>query len=218
MLRCDHCLLDFPEREAVRDEVAGASKVFCCTGCRGVFRLIRDEGLEGFYAGRRWDEPGLAADPGAPLDPAAFRPAVRELDGESELDVYIDGIRCASCVWLNERLLAKLPGVRFARVNYATHRGRVRWDPRATPLESVLSRIRSAGYEPKPYSETERHRAQRAEARDLLVRLGTAFFLASQLMIYSAALYAGYFQGMEASTRALLEWISIGLAAPVLLS
>jgi P-type Cu2+ transporter len=215
MLRCDHCLLEFPEREAVRDEVSGAAKVFCCTGCQGVFRLIVGEGLEQFYAGRRWDEAGPAADPDRQLDVAAFREAVREVDGEAELDVYIDGIRCASCVWLNERLLSRLPGVRSARVNYATHRARVRWEPATVGLEAVLGRIRAAGYEPKPYSETERQRAEDAEAKDLLVRLGTAFFLASQLMIYSAALYAGYFQGMEPGLRRLMEVIALALTLPV---
>jgi Cu2+-exporting ATPase len=217
MLRCDHCLLAFPEREAVRSAVDGAARVFCCTGCRGVSELIAAEGLSGFYAGRKWDEPGLAADPTRPVDAAAFRDAVREEDGLATVDLYVDGIRCASCVWLNERLLAKLPGVREARVNYATHRARVRYDPAQVGLEAVLNRVRAAGYEPKPYSESARQRAQDAEAKDLLVRLGTAFFLASQLMIYSAALYAGYFQGMEPGMRRLMEWIALGLTLPVFL-
>ena len=217
MLRCDHCLLAFPEREAVRADVGGAARVFCCTGCRGVAELIAAEGLSGFYAGRRWDEPGLAADPERPVDTAAFRDAVRRVDGLAELDVYIDGIRCASCVWLNERLLARLPGVASARVNYATHRARVRWDPAAATLEGVLGRIRAGGYDPKPYTESERQRAQDAETKDLLIRLGTAFFLASQLMIYSAALYAGYFQGMEPGMRRLMEVIALGLTLPVFL-
>jgi Cu2+-exporting ATPase len=215
MLRCDHCLLEFAEREAVRDEVAGQAKVFCCTGCRGVFRLILEEGLQGFYDGRRWEEPGLAADPERRVDAAAFRDAVRDAGDARELDVYIDGIRCASCVWLNERLLAKLPGVRSARVNYATHRARVRWDPAVASLEAVLGRIRAAGYEPKPYSESERQRAQDAETKDLLVRLGTAFFLSSQLMIYGTALYAGYFQGMEPALRRAMEVIALALTLPV---
>ena len=216
-MRCDHCLLEFPEREAVREGVAGGEKVFCCTGCRAVFRLITAEGLEGFYAGRRWDEAGLAADPERPVDAAAFQDAVRRVDGLAELDLYVDGIRCASCVWLNERLLSTLPGVRSARVNYATHRAHVRWDPGATSLEAVLGRVRGAGYEPKPYSETERQRAHSAETRDLLIRLGTAFFLSSQLMIYSVALYAGYFQGIERGLRRVLELIALGLTLPVFL-
>ncbi|GAO01991.1 heavy metal translocating P-type ATPase [Anaeromyxobacter sp. PSR-1] len=212
-MRCDHCLLEFPEREAVRAVVAGAPRVFCCAGCRGVFELIQGEGLGAYYDSRRWTEVGPQA--AAALDLAAFREAVREAHGAAELDVAIDGIRCASCVWLNEKLLQRTPGVLAARVNYATHRARIRFDPAAVGLERVLGRIQAAGYQPKPWSDAEQLQARRAEAKDLLVRLGTALFLASQLMIYQAALYAGYFQGIDAPTRRLMEWISLGLTLPV---
>jgi Cu2+-exporting ATPase len=216
-LRCDHCLLDFPAREAVREEVAGRERVFCCGGCRGVYRLVHEEGLGAYYETRRWEGPGAPVAQGAAADLAAFRDAVRRGDGEDEIEVYVDGIRCASCVWLTERVLLRTPGVRAARVNYATHRARIRWDPARADLARVLGRIRAAGYEPRPWSDTEQAAARRAETRDLLVRLGTAAFLASQLMIYQAALYAGYFQGIDAGTRRLLEWISLGLALPVYL-
>ncbi|HEU4385606.1 MAG TPA: heavy metal translocating P-type ATPase metal-binding domain-containing protein [Anaeromyxobacteraceae bacterium] len=219
MLRCDHCLLEFPEREAVREEEeAGAERAFCCQGCRGAWRLIHGEGLDRFYRERRWDEPGPAIRPGEALpDASAFQDAVREAGAEREVDLYLDGIRCASCVWLNERVLARTPGVSFARVSYATHRARVRFDPRRTSLESVLRRIAAIGYQPKPFSEDQQALARRAETRDLLIRLGTAFFLSSQLMIYQAALYAGYFQGIEAGTRRLLEVIALGLTLPAVL-
>ncbi len=201
----------------MREEVQGAPRVFCCVGCRGVYLLVTGEGLSGFYAGRRWGEPGLYADPRKPVEVAPFREAVVEEGGLAQLDLHIDGIRCASCVWLNERLLSQLPGVRFARVNYATHRARVRWDPAEATLEGVLGRVHAAGYQPRPWSESERQRFQDAEAKDLLVRLGTAFFLASQLMIYSVALYAGYFQGMAKGTRRLMEVVALALTLPVVL-
>ncbi len=217
-MRCDHCLLEFPEPEAVRDDLGGVPRVFCCAGCRGVHRLIHEEGLQRFYAGRDWKEPGLAADPGGRgLDLAGFRELVREAGGVAELDLYIDGIRCASCVWLNERILSRTPGVLSARVSYATHRARVRWEARRIGLEGILRRIQSIGYAPKPYSESEQARARKAEARDLLVRFGTAAFLSSQLMIYSVALYAGYFQGIDPGTRRLMEFVALGLTLPVFL-
>ncbi|BDG01905.1 heavy metal translocating P-type ATPase [Anaeromyxobacter oryzae] len=214
-LRCDHCLADFPAREAVRAEIAGAPRVFCCAGCRGVFQLVHDEGLAAYYDTRRWSETGPAG--AAPLDLAAFEGAVREAGGIAEVDVAIDGIRCASCVWLNEKLLARTPGVLAARVNYATHRARVRFDPAAVDLARILDRIRAAGYSPKPWSDTEQLAARRAEAKDLLVRLGTAAFLSMQLMVYQGALYAGYFQGIDRSTRRLMEWIALALTLPVVL-
>ena len=50
----------------------------------------------------------------------------------------------------------------------------------------------------------------------MLVRLGTAGFVSSQIMIYSTALYAGYFQGIDSSTRFILELIALLLTIPVI--
>jgi Cu2+-exporting ATPase len=216
-LRCDHCLVEFPARAAVTESIDGTTRTFCCGGCRGVYRLLADEGLSSWYETRRWDGPGapVPADPRDDL--SAFRDGVRQVGGEEEVELYVDGIRCASCVWLVERILLRTHGIVAARVNYATHRARVRWDPARAALATVIARVRAAGYSPKPWSDSGRAAARRAETRDLLVRLGTAAFLSSQLMMYQAALYAGYFQGIDSATRRLMEWISLGLALPVLL-
>ncbi len=217
-LRCDHCLLEVPEREAVREAVGGVERVFCCGGCRAVFRLVQEEGLGAYYETRRWDGPGApVGDAASPGSAAGFEGAVRHGEGADEVEVYVEGIRCASCVWLNERILQRTRGVLGARVNYATHRARVRFDPARIDLARVLDRIRAAGYQPKPWSESAQAAARREETKDLLVRLGTAAFLSSQLMIYQAALYAGYFQGIDAGTRRWMEVISLALALPVYL-
>jgi Cu2+-exporting ATPase len=212
---CDHCLAPVPARDRIREEIAGRERVFCCAGCRGAYRLIHDEELDRYYAERRWNEVGPP--PPAAIDLAAFRAAVREEGGTAELDLLVDGIRCASCVWLNERLLSRTPGVLSARVSYATHRARIRFDPARTSLAALLERITTAGYAPRPWSDSARRAAGRAEVRDLLVRLGTAAFLVSQLMIYQTVLYAGSFQGIDPATRRLMEWISLGLTLPVFL-
>src|SRR5512137_1789721 len=149
MPACDHCMLDVSEQDAVRDAIDGQSKVFCCRGCSGIYRLIHGEGLDDFYAKRREWVPGPSEI--RPVDASAFLDGLRSAGPEIETDLIIDGIRCASCVWLNERILLRTPGVTFARVNYATHRARVRWDPAAIDVASILSRITSIGYIPKPF-------------------------------------------------------------------
>ncbi|MBI4595935.1 MAG: heavy metal translocating P-type ATPase [Candidatus Tectomicrobia bacterium] len=220
LLKCDHCLLEFPEREAVCDEIRSQKKVFCCHGCQGIYRLIHEEGLENFYEKRKWDEAGsLALLFQRDIDLKPFAEQIRDMgDGEEkEIDIYIDGIRCASCVWLNEKILSRTEGIKYARVNYATHRAKIRWAPAVVGLERIFKRILSIGYEPKPCSESEQFKMQKAASRDLLVRFGTAGFLSSQLMIYSTALYAGYFQGIDASTKFRLEIIAMLLTIPVLL-
>ncbi|MBI5634937.1 MAG: heavy metal translocating P-type ATPase [Nitrospirae bacterium] len=216
-LTCDHCLLTFPERDAIREEVDGGQHVFCCHGCRGVYFLIRSEGLTDFYDKRHWDAPGTPADPLKELDITAFSEDERVVEQGREIDIFIDGIRCASCVWLNEKFLMRAEGVLSARINFATHRAKITWDPAQISLEHILKRIQAIGYTPRPYRESEQFRARRAESRDLLVRFGTAAFLSSQLMIYSIALYAGYFQGIDPATKIILEIIAMFLTIPVIL-
>ncbi|MCK4910843.1 MAG: heavy metal translocating P-type ATPase metal-binding domain-containing protein, partial [Thermodesulfovibrionales bacterium] len=209
---CRHCLIEFPASEACED---ASGRVFCCKGCLEVFRFINQEGLGAFYDRRDWDAPGIPGSPraGVPeaIDTSAYLESVRETDAGMEADIYLDGLRCASCVWLVERVLERTGGVLSARVNYATHRVRLRWDSQVLGLEALLGRIYSTGYVPKPYSQSEAQRLRQAETRDLLVRFGTAGFLSSQLMIYSVALYAGYFQGMDPGLMSTLEVIAMGL-------
>ncbi len=211
---CDHCMLEVSDRDAVHEEIDGRTKVFCCHGCSGIYRLIRSEGLEDFYAERREWTPGPAES--RPLDVSAFLAGLRPAGNEIETDLIIDGIRCASCVWLNEKILLRTRGISYARVNYATHRAKVRWDPAAIDISVVLSRIKSVGYTPKPFLPSSYEDEQKRQARDLLIRFGTAAFFSMQLMLFSIALYAGYFQGIDERTKAVFHMISLALTTPVL--
>ncbi len=218
MSRCDHCLLEFPDRDAVCDEVGGRRRTFCCHGCRGIYRLIHEEGLSRFYQRRtREGAPPLPAPAAGAAASSLFAGSIRQAGGRCELDLVIDGIRCASCVWLNERMLEKIPGIDRASVSYATGRTRVRWDPGRVSLEQILRRIESIGYRPRPWSESGQFRERRAERRDLLIRFGTAGFVSAQLMMLSTALYTGYFQGIDAATKRTFEVIALLLTLPVLL-
>lgn len=219
MPACNHCLLEFPEKEAIYDEIDGEKKVFCCNGCRGIYKLIHEEGLGRFYEDRTWKDAGIRSSAlNGEIDIKPFAEHVRDIKGsnQKEIDIFIDGIRCASCVWLNEKILSKTEGIEYARVNYITHRARIRWDPEVIGLDRILKRVISIGYNPRPYLESEQFRRQKAEARDLLVRFGTAGFLSSQLMIYTTALYAGYFHGIDAGTKLIFEIIAMLLTVPVI--
>jgi Cu2+-exporting ATPase len=207
-------MLEVSDRDAVHDEIDGQAKVFCCHGCSGIYRLIRCEGLEDFYAQRREWTPGPAEN--QPLDVSAFLAGLRPAGNEVETDLVIDGIRCASCVWLNEKILLRTRGISYARVNYATHRAKVRWDPAELDISAILSRIKSVGYTPKPFLPSVYEEEQKRQARDLLMRFGTAAFFSMQLMLFSIALYAGYFQGIDEKTKTVFHMISLALTTPVL--
>ena len=67
---------------------------------------------------------------------------------DTELDIGIDGMTCASCVSRVEKALAKVPGVSTATVNLATETARIHFAP-SEQMEAKLRRaVRDAGYEP----------------------------------------------------------------------
>jgi P-type Cu2+ transporter len=214
MAVCAHCLLEIPGESAIRETIDGKEAIFCCHGCRGIFSLLHTEGLTGFYARRQGWTPGPPEAALVPLD--MFEGAVRTSGAEAEADLVISGIRCASCVWLIERYLGGRPGILSARVNFATGRARVSWKPSESGIGEIVGAIRSLGYTPYPPESLPAGDALRRETSDLLLRFGTAAFLSMQVMLFTAGLYAGFFQGIDARYAHLFRWLCFFLSTPVI--
>jgi len=213
---CFHCGAGIPAGVPIEERAAAGTLSFCCHGCHGAYLMIRGAGLDDFYRRRDWHETGLA--------PQAFQGQYHDgylsrfvypANEASAIDVIIDGIRCASCVWLNEKIIARIPGVLEVRVNYATGRARVLFDPAEVTPAAIFSRIAQIGYAPRPYTETAAREGARLEQKELLYRFGTAIFLTMQLMAYAFALYAGYFQGIDLQMKNYLQFFSLLVTTPV---
>jgi Cu2+-exporting ATPase len=222
---CDHCLLPVTEENAVTDDLPSGRKVFCCHACRAIYRMIQDEGLGEFYQKRDWRSSGIPkalrtfgdTGPETPQEnEAALAPFIRGDGDVKEADLMIDGIRCASCIWLNEKVLERMPGIISARVNFATHRAQVRWNSSEISLGRILSRIRSIGYLARTFTPAAQEASLKQKNRDLLLRFGTASFFSMQLMLLSFGLYAGFFQGIDLVTKQWLEYGALLVCTPVL--
>jgi len=79
------------------------------------------------------------------------------------------GMHCAACVSQVERALARAPGVQAARVNLATQRASVSWDPEVTGAPALAAAVEAAGY--TLVLPSQEVRAREAEARGLRRRL-----------------------------------------------
>src|SRR4249920_3554156 len=76
---------------------------FCCAGCASAHAIIGAAGLGAFY--RRLEE--SRAHRPVPLE-ADFTSFARETSyGTFALDLLVDGLDCAACVWLIESLLGR---------------------------------------------------------------------------------------------------------------
>jgi Cu2+-exporting ATPase len=169
--------------------------------------IIRGAGLERYYAEREAYAPRPEPLPGG----WDALPVERREDGLCEIRLAVDGLRCASCVWVAENVLQRTEGVAEAHVSYATGRATLRWDPDKVRLGEVAARIAALGYRPRLLGEESR------PDRALLMRLGVASFAAANVMMYAAAIYAGWLGGMEERFVTLFRWMSLMLSTPVAL-
>lgn len=214
---CIHCKLPIPQGDLVVDEIDGKELHFCCHGCQGVYRVINGAGLGKFYQQRDWPQEGV---PEGVFD-TAFDEALlaghvfTRNETSAEIALIIEGIRCASCVWLLEKLIYKVQGVETIRVNYGTHRAQIRFNPKETTPKEIFTNISRLGYLPHPYTSGAAQRAAAKEQRSLLIRFGTAAFLSMQVMGFSFALYGGYFHGIDPSIRETIQYFAAAVATPV---
>ncbi len=131
-----------------------------------------------------------------------------------EINLLVEGIHCAACVWLIEKSLQALPGVAEARVNLTGRRLRLKWDNGRLKLSQALKRLAEIGYAAMPFDpEVAEGSLQRANRR-LLYRMAFAAFGMMNLMWISIALYSGADQG---EFRGMFHWIGFAIATPVLI-
>lgn len=176
-------------------------------GCQVASKLIEEAGLAQYYAERE----ALPDRPGAPTHGWDRAPVEALPGGLWRARLSIDGLHCASCVWVTERILNCTPGVRSASVSYATGRAEVAWDPAQVDLDRIAGRVSALGYRPRPLSE-----APRAD-NELVLKLGVAAFAAGNAMMFAVPLYLGWWQGIAERYATLFRWALLALSTPVAL-
>lgn len=216
--RCYHCGSSIPEGSNIYARIAERERLFCSTNCCTTATWINTHGLSDFYRLRE----GPSARPTALSNKTSWdqanlqRHVVRQrAEGESEVSLLVDGIHCAGCVWLIERVLLQLPGVSTTQINPITRRARVTFDERTLHLSSILDAIARAGYQPRPLDTSALDDARSTESRDLLKRLLVAGFAMMQVMTYAFVLYMGNFEALPHATSELFRWLGFLLATPV---
>lgn len=199
--------------------IQGRERVFCCTGCKSVCEAIHAAGLEGFYQ-RTPEGEVLGPPPEPPKELALFdidevqEEFVGSLGEEREINLLVEGIHCAACVWLIENSLQAMPGVEEARVNLTGRRLRLKWDNGRMKLSQALRRLADIGYAAVPFDPDAAEGSLQRHNRALLYRMAFAGFAMMNLMWISIALYSGADRG---EFRGLFHWIGFVVATPTLL-
>lgn len=141
---CQHCGTPVPDTRG---------DGFCCPGCLHVHQMLHEHGLEHFYhlkGGQtlppvaaqalreqdyEWLEiAGKAAENGRPSEAAA-----------AELNVSVQGLSCMACIWLIERVFARLGGT---QIDVSITRGELllSWQPGQFSVVEFAHELQGFGY------------------------------------------------------------------------
>ncbi len=191
---------------------------FCCSGCAYVYRLLHEQGFDAYY--RLKDKITPPAD--TALLPArdyswliaAQAEAERVAAGRTpELYLDVQGVSCAGCVWLIERLFTKQRGAGQIDVNAQTGQLRLAWVSGEFCAATFARTLQSFNYLVAPASA---QRSAHPESRELVKRIGLCTAFAMNVMLFTLPTYFG----MEptAEHARLFSTLSMGFATLSLLA
>lgn len=216
-IKCNHCHGTFAKEIMIKED----NLYFCCNGCQGVYHLLKEDGLDSFYdkLGNKSIEPPINCDKDTTkFDLASFEKRfVQTLDnGFKKVDLIIEGIHCAACVWLNEKILYDTAGVIEANINFTNNKAKIVWDDSLVKLSHIIEKIRSIGYNAYAYdAKIADEKATKAQ-RDYFIKMMVAVFATLNIMMLSVAKYTGFFTGIDEQTKHLIHIGEFILTTPVL--
>ncbi|KNE04665.1 heavy metal translocating P-type ATPase [Helicobacter pylori] len=190
-MKCSHCQLEFKEGELFKEVIHHKELYFCCTGCARVYALLLDLNLESFYD--KLNDSTLA--PVTPQDSMSTLELEQALEennkGKLILNLLLEKTHCNACLWLNQKVLERLSGVKKVSVNFTTHHLQIVFDKSLDPKE-IIQKIESLGYGAKIYNAKNYALKAQKEQRSYLLTLSVGFFATMNLMFIAIAKYASY--------------------------
>ncbi len=190
-MKCSHCQLEFKESELFKEVIHHKELHFCCAGCARVYALLLDLNLESFYD--KLNDSTLA--PVTPQDSMSALELEQALEennkGELILNLLLEKTHCNACLWLNQKVLERLSGVKKVSVNFTTHHLQIVFEKSLNPKE-IIQKIESLGYGAKIYNAKNYALKAQKEQRSYLLTLSVGFFATMNLMFIAIAKYASY--------------------------
>ena len=217
-IKCNHCHLEFSENVMIKDDNLN----FCCKGCQGVYHILKSDGLDSFYdkLGNKTIAPPLKItnDDVTKFDSQNFLDNYVSTtnEGFSQIDLIIEGIHCAACVWLNEKVLYETKGIIEANINFTSNKARIVWDEEKLKLSEIILKIRAIGYNAYAYDSSVADAQASKAKRDYFIRMMVAVIASMNIMMLSVAKYTGFFTGISEEVKNMIHIGEFLLSTPVL--
>ncbi|MGI9534620.1 MAG: heavy metal translocating P-type ATPase [Thermodesulfobacteriota bacterium] len=192
-LKCSHC----GNTTDIKNAVIKDDRVYCCNGCYGISNIIYSLGLEEYYSlqnvekHKSQNQPDIieAKDDFSYLNQENFKKLYTTADSPNTVNFYIEGIHCTGCLWLIENLANTTDEIESVELNMSSNKATVKFKNDMSVFPGL---VQSLGYKAHPLeSGSDAKSVESDESKKLLYRIGVAGFCAGNIMLLSAAIYAG---------------------------
>ncbi|KAA3658403.1 MAG: heavy metal translocating P-type ATPase, partial [Calditrichaeota bacterium] len=216
-LICYHC-----GEVCDNDDIRIDDKLFCCQGCRIVYEIIADSGLDSYYEIE--NKPGIKRLEDIPSNKFAYLDDEQisnklldfQDDNTGTVTFTIPQIHCSACIWLLENLHKFHPAIRTAKVNFLKKEAFIVFSRDQMSLRSLVETLASIGYAPDiNLQSVDEEKAPKA-ARQLWLKLGVAGFAFGNVMLLSFPEYLAGEGEIEPYFLQFFSYLNIVLSLPVL--
>jgi P-type Cu+ transporter len=210
---CYHCGDKLPVVGIVEYD----EKKFCCDGCKTVYSLLSESGLDGFY--ELPEKASVKASSEVNYDYLNNEEILNKLlkfkdERVSKVILNLPAIHCSSCIWLLENLHRINSGIIAVQVNFVRKEANITFKHDQISLKNLAYLLQKIGYPP---SFTENNgETSKQNTTDFYIRLGVAGFCFGNIMLFSFPEYLGMEAEYEAYAR-FFSYLNLLLAIPVLL-
>lgn len=200
---CLHCQNPLPLGE----------ELYCCEGCRVARRLLEGANLGKYYELR--GGPGVVVSEVSKrgeiwLD--AYQEQLRaSVDEVTRLELDVQGLHCAACVWVIEQIFEREEGACEVVVNPGVGKLAMVIQPSRFNLRNFSEILGKLGYRLGPSSKE----GEGNISRGLLVRIGICAALTMNVMIFTFSVYSGLIEGPLHDLMMGASWVLTSLAVLV---
>ncbi|MCB0696175.1 MAG: heavy metal translocating P-type ATPase metal-binding domain-containing protein [Chitinophagaceae bacterium] len=213
---CYHC-----GTECATDKIAIDDKLFCCEGCKLVYKIINENGLCNYY--ELQNHPGLSQikpirnDKYAYLDDESIAQKLYQFtDGNNTIvNFYLPGVHCSSCMWLLEHMHKLNPAITDSRVNFTKKEITITFRKEEISLRKVVELLTTLGYEPLISLEETSKEGKSSFDKKRIYKLGVAGFCFGNIMLMSFPEYLSVGSDIEQQYASLFRVLNLVLAMPV---
>lgn len=206
--QCFHC------GDQIVQKIEYDNKKFCCEGCKGVYQIINNAGLDEFYQINNTTQAVGSKVGNSYLDSLLDEKIADSLlsyknEKFAIVSFVLPDVHCASCVWLLERLHQLNPNIIHSEIQFLKKRVTIRFDYQKVTLYEVALLLQKIGYAPQFY----RGEVKKKD-KSLLIKIGVAGFCFGNVMLLSFPDYVSEFTDLK--LKDFFAYLSILLSLPVL--